>query len=190
MVSVRGFIPRDRSRRRWSHHQETDDTKGHKGTRGHQHTIQRTNHCSPPSSAFGSRPQAWHAVAMQCGVELLVSNSRKNHVWRRRQKYQPRRRQTRQEFVFWEFILVQSTRTQPKATDRRRQKRRFALIPTRRKKSFWPLGAQSTTHPPPLARGRSRGPHQRGPNQSCGGLWWVAVGCGGLRWVAVGFSGF
>ena len=46
-----------------------------KGTRGHQHIIQQTNHCTPPSSAFGSRPQAWHAVAMQCGVELLVSNS-------------------------------------------------------------------------------------------------------------------
>ena len=76
----KGSSPRDhRSSGRWCRHQrerETDDTKGHKGTRGHQHTIQQTNHCTPPLTALGRRLQTWHAVAMQCGVELLVSNSR------------------------------------------------------------------------------------------------------------------
>ena len=74
-----GSHPRSRSSGRWCRHQrgrETDDTKGHKGTRVHQHTIQQTNHCTPPLTALGKRLRTWHAVAMQCGVELLVSNSR------------------------------------------------------------------------------------------------------------------
>ena len=47
-------------------------------TRGHQHTIQQTNHCTPLSSALGRRLQTWHAVAMQRGVELLVSSNSRN----------------------------------------------------------------------------------------------------------------
>ena len=58
---------------RWCRHRETDDTRGHKGT---PHTIQQTNHCTPLSSALGQRLQARHAVALQCGVGLLVSTSR------------------------------------------------------------------------------------------------------------------
>ena len=58
---------------RWCRHRETDDTRGHKGT---PHTIQQTNHCTPLSSALGQRLQARHAVALQCGVRLLVCTSR------------------------------------------------------------------------------------------------------------------
>ena len=69
-----GSSPRDhRSSGRWCRHRETADTKGHKGT---PHTIQQTNHCTPLSSALGQRLQARHAVALQCGVRLLVSTSR------------------------------------------------------------------------------------------------------------------
>ena len=48
--------------------------------RGHQHTIQQTNHCTPLFLALAlacERLQTWHAVAMQCGVGLLVSTSRR-----------------------------------------------------------------------------------------------------------------
>ena len=66
--------PRDhRFSGRWCRHRETDDTRGHKGT---PQTIQQTNHCTPFSSALGQRLQARHAVALQCGVRLLVSTSR------------------------------------------------------------------------------------------------------------------
>ena len=50
---------------------------------------------------------------------------------------------------FWSTSRPEHNQRPPTDT----AKRHFALIPTRRKKSFWPLGAQST---PPLARGRSR----------------------------------
>ena len=71
----KGSSPRDhRSSGRWCRHRETDDTRGHKGI---PRTIQQqTNHCTPLSSALGQRLQARHAVALQCGVRLLVSNSR------------------------------------------------------------------------------------------------------------------
>ena len=35
--------------------------------------VQQTNHCTPLPSALGQRLQTRHAVAMQCGVGLLVS---------------------------------------------------------------------------------------------------------------------
>ena len=34
-----------------------------------------------------------------------------------------------------------------------------------------------------------RGPHQRGSNPGCSGLWWVLVSLGGFWWVLVGFGG-
>ena len=45
-------------------------------TREHHAQYNRTNHCTPLSSALGQRLQARHAVALQCGVRLLVSISR------------------------------------------------------------------------------------------------------------------
>ena len=55
----------------------SEETKGHQHTREeHQHTIQQTNHCTPLPSALGQRLQTRHAVAMQCGVGLLLSTSR------------------------------------------------------------------------------------------------------------------
>ena len=47
-------------------------------TREHHTHIQQTNHCTPISSALGQRLQARHAVALRCGVRLLVSTSRKD----------------------------------------------------------------------------------------------------------------
>ena len=87
MLPVRGFAPprpilrnvvspprNRRSNRRPTTAVDTTRarTRGHKGTRGHQRTIQQTNHCTSLSSALGQRLQTWHAVAMQCGVGLLV----------------------------------------------------------------------------------------------------------------------
>ena len=79
-----GSHSRDRLNGRFCRHQETDDTKGHKRTRGHQYTIQQTNHFTPLFLALAlayERLQTWHAVAIQCGVGLLVSTSRTPPHW-------------------------------------------------------------------------------------------------------------
>ena len=70
--------------------------------------------------------------------------------------------QTRQEFLFGFFWSSRPEHNQNSPTDT--AKRRFALIPTRRKIAVSPLGAQST---PPLARCRSRRDTRTRISRSC-----------------------
>ena len=73
-------MPSRGNRRHWGGQRDTNT----QGTRGHQRTIQQTNHCTSLSSALGRRLRTLRAVAVQCGVELLVSNSRNDEPGRTR----------------------------------------------------------------------------------------------------------